>query len=146
MQDMVLKHWTNDLGAIQQFQVYKTHHHQEWMSLVTCLMSSVDQEIEEIDNRANYVKDRLVLRTWDSLFSRAPERLERLKPIRELLKAVSQKNGSLTEADIKGLMDHLRRDIKQLPGHLVTLANELLVRGDAWVEHIHGGENPTHMP
>ncbi|MGL6035794.1 MAG: hypothetical protein ACRC0B_01310, partial [Legionella sp.] len=38
---------------------------------------------------------------------------------------------TLTTEMVNKLMDELRQRVSTLPGHLVTLANEVLIRGDA---------------
>ncbi len=138
MQDMVLRHWTNDVGNILQFQEYQKYHHREFNDLVVCLQTAVQQQMAEIQLRADYVRDRSLLRGWDSFFGHGPELTAKLEPLHRLLSELTQRDGkaSLTSAEVRGLMDHLRRDVSKLPGHLVTLANELLERGVALEKHL----------
>lgn len=138
MQDMVLKRWVEDIPAVHRFQGYKDYSHQEFLVLVQRLSNRVN----EYDDETNLLprESRTMLRQAGNFFVRAQDRraLVSLKNNLELF-ADATRAGAVAHvplAEAQSLIEELQRDLPRLPGHLVTLANEILARGDALLGHL----------
>jgi hypothetical protein len=138
MQDMVLKRWVEDIPAVHRFQGYKDFSHQEFLVLVQRLSDRVN----EYDDETNLLprESRTMLRQAGNFFVRAQDRraLVSLKNNLERFTDATRVGAvaRVPQVEAQSLMEELRRDLPRLPGHLVTLANEILARGDALLGHL----------
>lgn len=131
MHDLVLRHWAKDPTVLANFQAVQQLNQQEFVALVDALKTRVTDDIAELDNPRNRMR----------LFSSSKAR-KQLESVQAMLSAFSTAfdGGSPTSDDSFKAIQDLRRDltnsIPQLPGYLVTIANELLVRVDGFEEYL----------
>ena len=132
MQDAILRHWTQDLDAVQQFKVYKGHHSEEFKSIFGYLNTALSDHVNKLGRigvtDANYD-------SWFNRIGRFFGFLTDERAVDDLKKTVDAfgaiRNG-VNQADAVGtLRSDLETVASRLPGHLKTLVNELLVRGNA---------------
>ncbi len=137
MHDMVLRHWTKDLGALQSLQLYQTFHHQQFKDLSVAMLAELKMYRQEVEERADYVKDSSFLKGWDSFFGKGPDLREKIVKLDDLMRALVNKGADTFNAhEISELVKALQIAVPKLPGYLVTLSNELLARGEAFVSHL----------
>ncbi|MCH9755621.1 MAG: hypothetical protein K0U37_00310 [Gammaproteobacteria bacterium] len=132
MQDAVLRQWTQDLDAAQRFNVYKQHHSKEFAMLLGGLDKAVifhvstPGRMSSLDTRYHNVFNRIGRFLGLLTDERAVDDLKKA------LDAFTTIPKGIDSADaVKALRESLKAIEPRLPGHLKTLAKELLVRGDA---------------
>lgn len=143
MQDLVLRQWSLDIKELHGFTAFKAHNQQEFVQLVRCLQEATAQYYDDNyptpDNpRYNDTRQQLG-RFFGSVKNRTA--------LESLVKTLGQfeeemRSGVLSAEMVNTLMNELRQDVPTLPGHLVTLANEVLIRGDSL--HLNLSEQAGH--
>jgi hypothetical protein len=128
MQDMVLRHWSQDNASLTDIIVYQEYNKQEFKDLVGYLDRSIKfhcatNYLSPDDPKYNDFKYRA-----DRFFG--TKRKSHIESLNVALQTF-QDGGELTASSVRELMNELRQDVAQLPGHIKTLANEVLVRGDS---------------
>ena len=143
MQDEVLRHWGQDIGDVRALPSYKTFHRQEFISLTKCLQKAVTAHWEEVryvsnDNRYNSLSRRIGNFMTRDETKNAYERLMRV--VDRFVSDNPIPSGDFSSDDseryaleIEALLEELRQDLSRMPGHIATLAKEVLVRGDSLV-------------
>lgn len=143
MQDLVLRQWSQDIKELHGFTAYKPHNQQEFVQLVRCLQKEAAKHYNENyptpDNPRYHETRQKLGRFFGSVKNRTA--------LETLLTVLGQfegeiLSGGLSEERVETLMNELHQDISTLPGHLVTLANEILIRGDSLQLNL--SEQATH--
>ena len=132
MEDAILRHWTKDLEAVQQFSVYKAHHSEEFKDVLGYLNQALDAHIKGPGRMSSSDTN------YDSLFNRIGRFFGFFtdeRAVDELKKAIDAFNVIVDGVDNATAVSALQKDLKavspKLPGHLQTLANEMLARSEA---------------
>ena len=127
MQDMVLRHWATDTPALQSLQVYQQFSKKELMTLIPLF----DDRLCEY-NVTKYLKATPY--GWQE---KQPFGSQDRYAIRQLMGVLHHfKAGEKNAAHLNVLIVEMKATFKSLPGHLKTLAKEVLSRGEAWKEHL----------
>ncbi|CAM4446097.1 MAG: hypothetical protein LEGION0403_FIIPPAGN_01176 [Legionella sp.] len=132
MEDQVLSKWSLDAKEAHSFKRFTAHNQHEFIELVRCLqnasISYFDEHYPTPDNARFHetrhklgrffgnVKNQTNIETLNTMLANFDEQIEL---------------GRFTPNMVNDLMAELRTSVSTLPGHLVTLANEVLIRGDA---------------
>ncbi|MDP1602279.1 MAG: hypothetical protein Q8M03_03355 [Legionella sp.] len=121
MQDMVVRHWAQDSSAIHSFQVYRNHNKREFCTWVEKMSQALRQHHEE-----NYPPHGHPGRAAAFFTTHKTQaRIRRLKMDLEDIHI----HINVPKEELDAYLQRLRDDIKILPGHLATLAKEVLNRG-----------------
>ncbi|MFJ1267503.1 hypothetical protein ACD661_02910 [Legionella lytica] len=132
MEDLVLRKWSLDAKEVHTFKQFTTHNHNEFIELVRCLQNASDKYFDEHypaqDNPHFHETRHKLGRFFENVKNKA--NLEALNTA--LANFDNQIDlGNFTTDMVNELMAELRTNASTLPGHLITLANEVLIRGDA---------------
>ena len=135
MQDMVARHWVADLNAVQSFQAYKKHSKTELFGLTDRLSKALAQNDNENDFEPNGVRKDVRVPCFFFISDKTKDsQYELLVELRNF--NTSFHSDTLTRPELESLLTRLRDDKSIMPGHLVTLANEILNRGEALAAHL----------
>jgi hypothetical protein len=131
MHDLVLRHWAKDSTVMANFQAVQQHNQREFLALVAALFTRVGGDLERLNNPQNPMR----------LFSSSKARSELTSLIHMLatFQETFQMGDPCSDPSFKAIQDlrtGLTTKLPQLPGYLVTLANELLARVDGFEEYI----------
>lgn len=134
MQDMVLRTWVADVTFVEQFQGYQNVAQQELMHIIVKLTDSLQQNRNE--NEADFSERPGMAKVGRFFLSAATS--ERQANLAAMLQAFVIEHGErFPEAqESQILLARLREDFSAIPGHLQTLAREVLNRGDALVTQL----------
>ncbi|MGL6029234.1 MAG: hypothetical protein ACRC0M_05580, partial [Legionella sp.] len=132
MQDLVLRKWSLDAKEVHSFKRFTSYNKDEFIKLVRCLHSASSQYFEEHYPAPGSPRLHEVRHKAGFFFGNAKNRTN-LDALNTVLANFSEpvQSDTLTTEMVNKLMDELRQRVSTLPGHLVTLANEVLIRGDA---------------
>ena len=133
MQDLVLRHWVEDLPALQRFQAYQPFAVKELSNFTAVLRVRIKEYDDETYLEPEDIRNKDIGRKISKFFSRKADKvcLQSLRAALEVLDGIPFNATNLGE-----LMVELRKDLKRLPGHLAMLAKEVLVRGDSMHQHL----------
>ena len=140
MQDKVLRHWVHDLSAVHSFQVYQQVSREAFLTLTHRLLVRVADYDAQTYPPTGDPRNQLLGRRLGQFFSKVEDQ-NKLQSLNRALRVFADqydvRDGQLLRsADVDELIKELQDDLSRLPGHLVTLANELLARGDALTRHL----------
>lgn len=135
MQDMVLRHWTQDLNAVQRFQCYQAYNKQEFNDLVAQLEQAVSEHYERTYPDQASAEYKYISKRLERFFSR-PDDMDKLVSLRRALVAFQNSPGEKSPEQVNALVTELQQIVPRLPGHLQTLTKELLARGDSLMTNL----------
>lgn len=128
MEDLIVRNWVRDVNAVQSFQNYTQLCQKNLLRLTQELSTAVDTNYQkrEADKVQQGVQGTLL-----RMFSghELPVLLEVRNNLKRFHTGVNQ--GTLTPESLKDMTRALQKDLPKLPGHLKTLAQEVLMRSDA---------------
>ncbi len=133
MEDAVLSHWAKDVDAAQGIQAYDAFNRQEFLDLTEKLRSAVQAHWEEHYDPSNYTyhdKSKRFARFFSSSATEA-----KFNSLRDVLNAFNS-GEDLSGRDVNTLIIELQVALPSLPGHIATLAKEVLNRGDSFKQHL----------
>jgi hypothetical protein len=138
MHDLVLSHWTKDRDVIHSMQVYQDAHHQEFRDLMASLSVVIDAQYEKEEAVDEYLENHRALKSLYGFFNPAHKKQHlHVLSLKTFLESVVSKP-TFTEADIQGITTRLKEaSAKKLPGHLLTVVNQVLGRAEALAIHLH---------
>lgn len=139
MEDSVLRHWVQDVNAIQKIDRYEHFSRQEFLELTWKFEEALKEywhDHYDISN-PNYNDKSSQLSRF---FSRSGP-ADRITSLKELLSSFPKYEAGLTGEVVSNLTITLQTEFSILPGHLATLANEVISRGDSLRQHLL--EKPT---
>jgi len=136
MQDLVIRHWVQDSPALLAFQNYQQFSRNDFKELTQRFCERVTDYSEETYLEANDPRNRQLDQRVFNFFINEDVKV-RLQALKVGFEAFIQADGPLEDADnIEQLINDLRKTMPKLSGHLITLGNELLSRGDALLMHL----------
>ncbi|WP_133129749.1 preprotein translocase subunit SecA [Legionella yabuuchiae] len=141
MQDMVIRHMTSDLHAVERLPILQQLGLEELsmlsQKLFDGLQDSFDEKFNPLDPRSKWLSSRL---TQAGLF--IPRNRKKLEAIRTLFgtldRATQLANIEGTEATRRliAVLNGLREQLPAIPTHLTHLTNDILARGDALINKL----------
>ncbi|MDP1602227.1 MAG: hypothetical protein Q8M03_03095 [Legionella sp.] len=143
MEDMVLRHWVQDVNALQHFQSYQETAKAEFLGVVLELREALERN--EVEN-AQPFKERTGMKKITNFFLTEKTLTKHNELTASLYRFVFLFNDEheapdFTKGDLEELLDQLRDNFSLLPGDLKTLATEVLSRGEALATHVELAEN-----
>lgn len=132
MQDLVLRKWSMDAKEIHGFKQFTAHNQEEFVALVDGLQTASINYYEEHYPTPDSPRFHETRHKLGRFFGNVKSRTN-LETLNTALASFSAQiePGAPTARGVNELMDELRKVVSTLPGHLITLANEVLIRGDA---------------
>ena len=139
MQDMVLRHWSQDVQALQSFQKFKRLSREEFFDITRQLANALQENDRENHQPFEERRGMKKLTTFFVSTATCDKHAELYRKVRNF----NQRNIEwLQQKDLEQLLVDLRTDMHSLPGHVQTLVNEVLNRGDALA--IYAGMETEH--
>ena len=144
MEDLVVRHWVKDVDALQRFQKYKGLCQDNLLDLTGELYGALKTHYEQTylhayDERNNRLGQRIA--NWFA--AKDQDVLLQFRNTLYTFNANYRTDGEpLTEADLREMTSKMKAICPQLPGHLQTLAKEVLMRSDSLITHL--GEEAKH--
>jgi hypothetical protein len=132
MQDLVLRRWSLDPQELHTFKKFKAHSQGEFIQLVQSLEKASAKYFNECYPTPQSKRHKELKQKLSRFFNSTKEQTH-LQTLNTALLTFSTeaKKEPLTADMVKQLMDKLHKEVTVLPGHLLTLANEILIRGNA---------------
>jgi hypothetical protein len=141
MQDMVLRHWAQNANELTSFKEYQEFNKDDFKQLVSSLKNAAMNHYNQTYPAAN-PPSRLG-RFFEN--SKKKTSLESVNQELATFETTLAGNGNdMTKEMVEKLITELRNEVHQLPGHIVALANEVLLRGDSLQFNLGEQERPSH--
>lgn len=134
MQDLVLRHWANDDRAIHRLQTYEDFTQNEFKQLVSLLQERITDAYPKLGTEGSRTFGQRISRFFTSKSTQ--QKIDKVHAALDSFLVAQDDTSSLTSEQVNSLMTALKQGASKLPGHLVTLTNELLARGDAIQQHL----------
>lgn len=133
MQDMVIRHWVSDPLALPSFQAYEQLVLTDFFDDMTNLQNAVFEKTEE--NKLGFSKAHGMQKIYNLFLSKTT-----IKKHEDLLKAITKftttnNPATMSKDDLENILTELRTNYDCLPGHVQTLVDQVLIRGDTMVSY-----------
>jgi hypothetical protein len=125
MHDLVLRTWSLDVYEVHRFNEFKAHSQKDFVALV----HSLHQATSHYWNTYYAVESEPRHRAA-RFFNQAKDKPD-INSLNRALTVFEAKKGTFKEKNVTDLMAAVRSSMPKLPGHLATLAQEVLIKGDA---------------
>jgi len=131
MEDLLVRHWVKDVNAIQQFQNYTTLCQQDLLDLTGQLYDALKIHYEKTQETDAKRYKKFGARIGGLFASKNKDALQALRN-----NLYRFNNDTLTDKSLEGINGQIQKSLSKLPGHLQTLAREVLMRSDALTAHL----------
>jgi hypothetical protein len=136
MEDLVVKHWTADINEVYSFKNYQKISYEEFNELTEKFAARFKDYYTETYLEATDPRSKEVGRQLASIFSFKSDKLK-MKDLNDKLDGFTSKNANRPDLQqVQNLMSSLKTAEPRLPGHLRTLAKEVLHRIEAMEQYL----------
>jgi hypothetical protein len=135
MEDLIVRHWVNDMKAVQHFQSYSTLTKQEVLELSKEFHSALSEYCETAKAAE---EARLKKTQWMRNWVVRSDKVAVLQNLCDSLHRFNQNNtaDTLNDVSLNAMTVQLKENLSRLPGHLKTLAKEVAMRSEALGVHL----------
>jgi hypothetical protein len=133
MEDMVLRHWTQNSNEFEAIKEYKAFNQQQFIDMTHTLYEQVNAYCKKTYPEATEPEFNKISHRLNNFFSSAKTK-KGLLVLKNALESFNEDVNSGKELDtamVEQLMQPLKTHTSKLPGHLIALANQAIMRGDS---------------
>jgi hypothetical protein len=132
MHDLVVKNWVENAHSLPKFQQYREDTKNEFKSLTQHFKSALCSHIQDTYEKECASEAQKIMRRLQGFFDKGL--CSRLKRLQTMI------NAEMSVKDSQLLLQQIKSDLSFLPGHLATVAKDVLAQGEALIKHLEQSE------